>query len=237
MSYRCEATSLEGFIQHLACNLLPAGYYFYIHERVPEGKDPRTVDAKLLSRYGIDLSPSARYRRKRAGNANLHYLRFDRDFLILATHGQHSFFEKESKLDAGGHEQHIRDVRKVAIKVGGYSVRVVKGGFLRKEDTDTPAVEDGKLRVRVQIGRERYLDIKSYLLEVATRFPVEELSQLFRSVRFEPYAPVRLQLLNLLRWVNNARQAARLERVPSSVIRCKRRIVKPFERAGDSVAA
>jgi len=49
------------------------------------------------------------------------------------------------------------------------------------------------------------------------------------AIPFEPYAPVRLQNLNLLRWVNAARHAAGLERVPSSVIRMKRRIVKPFE--------
>ena len=229
MSYECDATSLEGFVQHLACNLLPAGYYFYVHERVPADKDPRAVDAKLVSRYGIDISPSARHRRKRAGLANLHYIRFDRDFLILASYGKHLFFEKESMLDASGHEKHIRDVRKVAIKVGGYSLRVVQGGFLRKVSPDVPPVDDVKLRVRVQIGRERYLDLKSYLLEVATRFPLEEMSQLFSAIPFEPYAPVRLQNLNLLRWVNAARHAAGLERVPSSVIRMKRRIVKPFE--------
>jgi hypothetical protein len=213
---------------HLACNLLPSGYYFYVHERVPVGKEPRAIDAKLISRYGIDISASARSRRKRAGLANLHYLRFERDFLLLATHGQHEFFVKESMLDARGHEHHIRDVRKVAIKVGGYSVRVVEGGFLRKVARDVPPVEDKKLRVRVQIGRERYLELKGYLLDVATRFPVEELALLFAAVPYEPYAPVRLQLWNLLRWVNDARHAAGLERVPSSVIRVRRRIVKPF---------
>lgn len=221
MPYRCEATSREGFIQHLACNLLPAGYWFYVLGRIPEGKDPRATDAKLLGRYGIDISPSARSRRKRAGLSNLHYIRFGREFLLLATHGKHPFFADESA--------NLCDVRKVAIKVGGYSLRVVKGGFLRKGEQDVPAVEDGKLRVRVQIGRERFLDLKAYFLELATRLPAEELARAFYAVPFEPYAPVRLQLWNLLRWVNNARHAAGLERLPASVVRTKRRIVKPFE--------
>ncbi|MBN9520140.1 hypothetical protein J0H58_16700 [bacterium] len=226
MGYQCEATSLEGFVQQLACNLLPSGYYFYVQGRVPEGKDPRAVDRKLLGKYGIDLSRSARARRKRAGLANLHYLRFSREWVLLATHGQSPFFEAEA--------DNVRDVRKVALKVGGYSLRVVKGGFLRKEDPDAPAVEDGKDRVRVQIGRERYLDLKGYFLDVATRLPVEELGRMFHAVPFEPYAPVRVQLWNLLRWVNKARHAAGLERVPSSVIRTKRRIVKPFEPSATS---
>ncbi len=117
----------------------------------------------------------------------------------------------------------------MAIKVGGYSLRVVQGGYLRKAGDDAPAVEDGKLRVRVQVGRERYLDLKAYFLEVATRLPAAELGAAFYAVPFEPYAPVRVQLWNLLRWVNKARHAAGLERVPATVIRTKRRIVKPFE--------
>jgi hypothetical protein len=230
MGYPCEATTLEGFIQQLACNVLPHGFYFFVQGRVPEGKDPRAVDPKLVEKYGIDLSRSARSRRKRAGFANLHYLRFGREWVLLATHGQSPFFEAEAA--------NIRDVRKVAIKVGGYSLRVVKGGYLRKEDPDAPAVEDGKLRVRVQIGRERYLDLKAYFLDVATRLPAEELGRMFFAVPFEPYAPVRVQLFNLLRWVNKARHAAGLERVPSSVIRTKRVIVKPFAAsAGEDLAA
>jgi hypothetical protein len=226
MAYKCEATSLVGFIQQLACNLLPSGYYFYVQGRVPDGKNPAAVDAKLLARYGIDISPSARSRRKRAGLANVHYLRLGRDFVLLATHGQSPFFAAEA--------ERVRDVRKVAIKVGGYSLRVVQGGYLRKADEDAPAIEDGKLRVRVQVGRERYLDLKAHFLEVATRLPVGELGAAFYAVPFEPYAPVRVQLWNLLRWVNKARHAAGMERVPATVIRTKRRIVKPFEALSEA---
>ncbi len=187
---------------------------------MPAGKDPAAVDAKLLDRYGIGVSPSARSRRKRAGLANLHYIRFGSDFLLLSTHGQWPFFEAEAGT--------VRDARRVAIKVFGYSLRVVPGGYLRKAG-DEPAAPDGKLRVRVQIGRERYLDLKAYFLEVSTRVSAEELARMFWAVPFEPYAPVRVQLWNLLRWVNAARQAAGLEQRPASVIRTKRHIVRPFE--------
>ena len=45
---------------------------------------------------------------------------------------------------------------------------------------------------------------------------------------FEPYAPVRKQLLGLLRLVNARRQAAGYANIPPTVLRLRRRIVKPF---------
>lgn len=46
---------------------------------------------------------------------------------------------------------------------------------------------------------------------------------------FEPYAPVRRQLLALRRAVNWRRKLAGLEPVPVTGIRLKRRIYRPFE--------
>jgi hypothetical protein len=83
----------------------------------------------------------------------------------------------------------------------------------------------------------RRVGLHTNFLDVATHFPVEELAHLFSAVPFEPSAPVRLQLLNLLRWVNDARHAAGLERVPSSERRMKRRIVKPFGISSETAAA
>jgi hypothetical protein len=51
----------------------------------------------------------------------------------------------------------------------------------------------------------------------------------FSKLPFEPYAPVRQQLLIILRAVNRARKAAGLEPVPWTCIRLKRRIYRPFE--------
>src|SRR5262245_16793792 len=93
--YRSEATSVEGFVQQRAVSYLGNGYWFYVTGEIPEGKDPAKVDEKLLARYRIDLSKWARARRKRAGFANLQYIRFERFFVLLATHGVHPFFEEE----------------------------------------------------------------------------------------------------------------------------------------------
>jgi hypothetical protein len=46
---------------------------------------------------------------------------------------------------------------------------------------------------------------------------------------FEPYAPVRQQLFNLLWMVNQQRKAIVLDLVPNRAIRYRRRIVRPFE--------
>jgi len=78
VEYRCVATSLEGFVQQLASNILPHGYWFYVTGVVPAAKDPAAVDQKLMEKYGVAISRQQRARRKLAGQANLHYIRFDR---------------------------------------------------------------------------------------------------------------------------------------------------------------
>ena len=96
MQYRCEATSVAGFVQQIAVAYVGHGYWFYVTGQVPAGKDPEAIDRKILDRYGIELSRQQRARRKQQGLANLHYVRFERFFVILATHGQHPFFAAEA---------------------------------------------------------------------------------------------------------------------------------------------
>lgn len=211
MQYRCEAVSLEGFIQRLATQLLPHGYFFYVSGFVPEGKDPRAVDEKLIHRYGVACSKWARARKKRAGFANLQYVRLERTFVIVATHGEHPFFDLEG--------EGVRDFRRVSLKVGGYSV----------------SVRGGHAHVRIEL--EEYRRLKAYLVELATHRSAEALSREFQGVPFEPYAPVRRQLLNILRAVNRERKRAGFEPVPIAALRLRRRIVRPFEDSGSKEAA
>lgn len=198
MEYRCVATSVAGFIQQLVSCYLPHGYWFYVSGIVPGDKDPRTVDEKLMAKYGIGVSRSSRARRKAVAIANVHYIRYQRRFLLLATHGHHPFYDDE--------EKNIRDVRRVPIKVAGYSVSVAKDGFKPKRATNGVLVRDDKWRVRVQIEREWLLGLKAYLLDIALRRSVAELQAEFRYLPFEPYAPVRRQLLNLVCHVDRRRK-------------------------------
>ena len=203
--YRSEATSVEGFVQQLAVAYLGNGYWFYVVGEVPEGKDPRRVDEKLIARYQIDLSKWARARRKRAGQANLQYLRYGRLFILLATHGQHAFFVEEVSS--------IRDARKTPIRFRGYSISY-RGGH-----------------PHVRIDQEEYKRLKACFLELALHRSAERLGSELARLPFEPYAPVRVQLLAVLRSINRERKRAGFELVPKSCFRFARRVCRPFEPA------
>ncbi len=200
--YRCVAITPEGFIQQLAVCYVARGYWFYVTGEIPATKDFGSVDRKLLARYRVDLSKWARVRRKKAGLANVHYLRHGRFFVLLATHGQHELFSSESAV--------LRDARRSPIRFAGYSVSF-RGGH-----------------VHVRIDHAAYLDLKTGLLHLATRASIPELCKEFRCVPYEPYAPVRRQLLALWRAVNRARKTVGLDSVPVECIRLRRRIMRPF---------
>ena len=208
--------------QDMQVGVDPFMYWFYVSGIVPKEKDPQTVDLKLLEKYGIAISRQSRARRKVAGMANVHYIRYQRRFLLLATHGHHPFFDDEA--------QNIRDVRRVPIKFAGYSISVAPGGFKPKSSTNGDLVRDTKWRVRVQIEKEWYSGLKAYLVDIALTRSVAGLASELQNLPFEPYAPVRQQLLNLIRHINHRREPAGLERIDFDVLRYRRRIVKPFER-------
>ncbi len=214
--YRSEATSVAGFIQQLGVQYVARGYLFYVVGQVPEGKDPLTVDDKLMGRYEVNLSRWARARRKRHGLANVHYLRFDRFFVLIASKGRHRFFSWEGK--------EVRDIRRDALQFAGHSIGY-KQGF------------DGRFRVSIRIAPKKYLEVRDYLLDRAARASREELECEFRGLPFQPYAPVQLQLVSLLRKVNERRAMAGLPRLSQSCLRLVRRQVRPFGEEGRSVAS
>jgi hypothetical protein len=199
--YRCEATTLEGFIQQLAVGYVSRGYVFYVTGRVPERKEPRAVDRQLVAKYGIAISKWARARRKRAGYANLQYLRFERFFVLTATRGQHPFFEQEGSA--------IRDCRETPIKFGGYSISSM-----------------GR-NARVRIERAQYNLLKAYFSELALRRSAAALERMIATLPFEPYAAVYRQQWGLVRAVNAIRKAAGYDLIAPE-LRKKRRTVKPF---------
>ena len=208
MQYRCAAVSVEGFIQQLAVAYVTRGYFFYVAGEIPESKDPARVDDKLIDRYGIGISVWSRARRKQAGLANVQYLRHGRFFVLLATHGEHPFFEAE--------RGQIRDVRRHSIKYAGYAVGS-RGGH-----------------VQVRIDLPRYREFKAWFEGEATRRSVEWLAKAFYDLPFEPYFRVRQQEFAFLRAVNRRRKEAGLPPVPKECIWLKRRPVKPFGEPHDA---
>jgi len=208
--YRCVTGSIAGFIQQLAVSYVGRGYWFYVCGRVPDGKDPSSMDAKLIERYGIDLTKWSRARRKRAGLANMQYLRHGRFFVLLSTHGRHPFFDSEKLC--------IRDVRRTPVKYGGYAV----------------SYRDGHPHVRIE--RREYLRLRSWILDVAGARGTSGVRAELSGLRFEPYAPVRRQLLNLLRAANRELSERGHARLAASCLRLRRTVGPVFAASPAAVS-
>jgi hypothetical protein len=169
--YLCEATSVEGFVQQLAVSYVRNGYCFYVPGAIPEGKNPKATDDRIIHKYDIAVSKWVRWRRKQAGQANVQYIRFGRFFVLMATEGEHRFFMEE-------HD--IRDIRRFPIRFYGYSIGYRQG-------------KDGKWHPSVRIDEVEFAVLKAKLLQTALNGGVEFLVGRLKSLRFALYAPVRTQ--------------------------------------------
>jgi hypothetical protein len=212
MPYQCVATTVAGFVQQLAVNYVARGYYFYVTGTIPEGKDPAKTDRKIIEQYGIDMSKWARARRRKGGEANVQYLRYERFYVIIATHGKHPFFTAEG--------EQIRDIRKRPLRYIGYAIGV---GRSRR---------DRSLHASVRIQREVFRELLAQFKRIAVQRTVEEVCRELRALPFEPFAPVRDQCAILLRAVNRLRKTASLELVPWNAIRYFRKPVRVFDGLG-----
>jgi len=202
--YRCEASSVAGFIQQLAVSYVTNGYWFYVTGGIPAHKDPRAVDAKLIARYGLDVSKWTRCRRRKAGLASVQYLRHGHFFVIVATHGSHEFYAAEAN--------RIQDIRRVPLRYASYAV-----GCRRFAN---------HWHVAVRLDADVFHRLKAKFATMALSDDAERLQQTFRRLPVEPYAAVRRQLFELLRAVNRVRQTAGLELIAASALRLHRRSVE-----------
>lgn len=211
MQYRCEATSVDGFIQQLAVQYVTHGYFYFVTGRVPPGKDPERVDRKLLERYGIERSKWSRARRKQGGGANLHYLRHGDFFVLVATEGAHQFFEAE--------RTQVRDLRKTWLKAFHYEVGYRNGHAL------------------VRIERGEYRRLKAHFLELSVHRSASDLAEKVFRLPYAPYQPVYRQIRRMVWELNRRRKAAGYEPVRLSCVRKLRKVVRPFENQNLEAAA
>ncbi len=141
--------------------------------------------------------------------------------MLLATHGKHRFFEDE--------QERIRDARQIAIQFSGYSLGCKQGDYLHKSP-GKKLTRDHRFRSRVQVSRPVYLDWLAYFEHTAHRSPAERLAAQLYQFPYEPYAPVRKQVLNIVRVVNRVRkQHGRRPLDTQRVVRYRRQIVRPFQ--------
>jgi hypothetical protein len=214
--YEFEVTSIEGLVQQLQIHF-KNGYYFYVLGMIPEGKEPSGTDEKLIRGYRTDVSKWARSRRKRRGEFNVQYIRLGRLFVLLATPGtppaeSRDFFREETRA--------VKDARETPIKVGGYAVSAADGG-----------------RCTIGIEHQTYKAIKAEFVGLAPHRSPEYLAAKLWDLPFEPYRRVRKQLFAILKAVNEARKRHRREPVPTSAVRWRRRVCRPFEKGPAREAA
>ena len=222
MAYRCETASPEGLVQLVAASYLRHGYRFYVCGRIKNSKVLSEVDAKLIEKYEIDISQRERARRKERGLANMHYVRFESWFLLLASEGHHPFKQNE--------KSQIHDCRRVPIKFEGYSVSQKRCGITPKGGGDP------KWRSCVRIDKPTYKELKAFMLDRATHRSEKNLSADFAAIPYGRYAPIRRQLLNILRAVNEKRARAGYEKIPFSALQLRRKPIKIYAKIEDLAA-
>lgn len=232
--YLCPTLSV--FLHRLVTGYMVHGYCFYKQGRIPErfsDEELPEVDQRIAKKFRCDVSYRTRVRRKQAGISNCHYLRLEgtRDFVLLATHGvgsrfgdPHPFFETYSeKRNARGEverKREYRDFREDSLQFHGYSIGLRPEGVrpkrgLRGKERPT---RETKRRGSVRIQLKEYLELKAFLVERAKHRSLEEMVDLFQSLAYEAYAPVRAQLKNILRACNRARRERGFEEIPIGVI-------------------
>jgi len=221
--YPHEFTNIHPFVQRVALDMVRYGYWYYVTGTIPEGKDPKEVDARIMDKYDIGCSRWTRARRKKKGLANVHYVRHQNFFVMFATKGRHDWFELEQwdcekkRLSAGSR---IRDIRREPLSRGGYSISY-------KECSST-----GRGHVAVRIHPEEYRGLKDFFLHLATHRSLGNLISEFKHFPFEPYAGIRQQRWNIVQAVNKARKRAGFEQIDPVVLRKRRRVYKLMKPTG-----
>jgi hypothetical protein len=202
MDQQHVAASAVGLVRHLALYHVNRGYEFYLTGTVPERKrsEPEEVDRSIVEKYRIAMSKYARHRQRRAGAAAVAYFRHEAFWVMVATAGQHRFFE-----DNAGR---VKSFRRQPLVIGDYSISI-------KAD-----------KLHVQLADESYRELRGYLVNQAVHRTAARLAQEFYTLPVEPFGPVQRQLRKILREVNAERKAAGMAKVAGRAIPCRLRIVR-----------
>jgi len=204
--YRCEASTIEGFIQQIAVSYVRHGYYYYVLGRIPDHSQPAMVDLKIIHRYGLDISKWTRARRRKRGVASVQYLRYGRFFVLMATEGVHRFFERERPLD----------IRLCPLVCFGYRIRCYRSG-------------EGKWRPSVQVSPRRYRELRRECRRLAVQRDERENMKWLNTLPYAPFGPVARQFESLHVLANRTRKRAGLGVIPASCLRRRRTPVKVFD--------
>jgi hypothetical protein len=142
--------------------------------------------------------------------------------VIILSKGRHEAFYDD-------HGSCVRDIRRTALKVFGYSVRF---SFCEAEKRD-------KVSIRLDAGT--YRTVKAHMLTIAVWDSYRDKARMEREFSRLPYQvfdPVHAQLISIARQVNRARRRRGFEQIDLGCIRTRRRLGTVFvERVDESEAA
>lgn len=210
--YRYQVKSIDGFLSQLVRYIANGGHYFYIRVRVPDGKEPQVVAEKLLDRYDIKKSRWQRKRRHLKETASIHLLQYREVIVIILTKGKHEGFYED-------HHSQVRDIRRTALKVFGYSVRYSFSEIEKRQ------------KVFIRLDPKTYRKVMAHMLTVGVWEAYrckEKMEQEFNRLPYQPYEPVFAQLLAIAKKVNRARRRRGFDALDFKCIKNKRRIGTVF---------
>lgn len=125
----------------------------------------------------------------------------------MATKGEHPFFEQEAD---------IKDIRKIPIKVGGYSIS------FRRDGRPKSIADHQQYRVHVRIDDDHYKEMTAKFDRFSTRMSANGLAAKLYKIPFQGYAPIRRQLCQLLRQVNRKQHRSGLTQLPNEILHLNR---------------
>ena len=210
--YRYEVKSVDGFLAQVVRYVACGGHYFYIRVRVPQAKDPRVIAEKLLGRYDIRKKRWQRKRRHLKKTASIHLLQYHEVIVIMLTKGEHEAFYAD-------HRSQVKDIRRTALKVFGYSIRY------------TFSESEKRQKVFIRLDAETYRQVKAHMLTIGVWNAYRDKTDLereFRRLPYQPYEAVFAQLISIARRVNRARRQRGFEAIDLACITYKRRLGTVF---------
>ena len=177
--YRYEAKDIDGFLSQVVRYVACGGHYFYIRVRVPEGKDRKAIAEKLLDRYDIRKKRWQRKRRHLKETASIHLLQYQELIVIMLTKGEHKTFYAD-------HHSQVRDIRRTALKVFGYSIRYTFSEIEKRH------------KVFIRLDAQTYRKVEAHMLTIGVWNSYRDKTRLereFSRLPYQPYAPVYAQLV------------------------------------------
>lgn len=191
------APTLGVFLRKIAIDYVRFGYTNYILRKIPDYKDAELIDHKLIDHYSVTWNRTARLRARRKGAANVTYIRWRHQWVLLATPGQHNEFYKRNH----------RNVLKAPLNVSGYSIGINR--------------TTGKVFVR--LAPRRYSAIEKALKNIALHNH-GKVTGFINSIAFVNFPEVIREKQQLTRLVNKRRKVAGLKKIADPMSLIKRQV-------------